>query len=183
MPKKTGIMATLAFQQRQQVSKQGLWWKILISIVVLTTVAVVCSRFPAEYGSGWYHQLKQPFFAPAYWMPFVLWTVVYILMGWTVGLLWQQNLKTTNPIDAIRAKNGLKLFGVHLIFNLSCPIILIGFQMPVLAFIDMLILLALIGVMIYRFSRFNRLASRLMIPYLIWIVYAAALNLAIIVLN
>src|SRR5699024_10398093 len=129
--------------KKQSYSTKGLWWKIVLSIVVLSSIAAVCSRFPAEHGSGWYHQLEQPFFAPAYWMPFVMWTLVYILMGAAVGLLWQQHVKSKDQAVAKRAKKGLQLFGVHLIFNLICPIILIGFRMPVVAFIDMLILLTL----------------------------------------
>jgi len=157
--------------------------KIILSVLILGTVAALCSRFPAQFGSGWYHQLRQPPFAPPYWLPFVMWTLVYILMGWSFGLIWHVAGKSKDPMVRKKARTGIFLFGVHLLFNLIFPIILIGLQRPRIAFVDMLILIVLIGILIRYFYPLNRTAAYLLIPYLLWILYAAALNLSIIILN
>ncbi len=164
-------------------STRKAWWKMIVSIIVLGGVGFVCSRYPTQHGSSWYHQLNQPFFAPPYWLPFVMWTLVYILMGCAIGIIWHYAAK--NPVEQTvkLAKKAIVLFVIHLVFNLIFPILLIGFEAPVVALVDILILIIFIGILIKKFLPINKIASRLLIPYLIWIFYATALNVAIIVLN
>lgn len=164
-------------------SRKEIRRKIISAIIILGLLAAIFSRFPAQSGSGWYHQLRQPFFAPPYWLPFVMWTLVYILMGSSLGLIWHIAQKSTNAIIRKKAKTGIGLFVIHLLFNLMFPILLIGLQRPRIALADMIILILLIGAMIRYFYSINRTASHLLIPYLIWILYAAALNISIIILN
>src|SRR5690625_7412893 len=62
-------------------SRKEIRRKIISAIIILGLLAAIFSRFPAQSGSGWYHQLHQPFFAPPYWLPFVMWTMFYIFFG------------------------------------------------------------------------------------------------------
>ena len=176
-------MQIQAGEQYIPSSKKEVYGKIIISVVVLGVVAAFCSRYPAQTGSGWYHQLRQPSFAPPYWLPFVMWTVVYILMGWSFGLIWHIARKSSQPGVRQKARKGILLFVVHLVFNLIFPVLLIGMQRPRVALADMTILIVLIVILIPRFYPLSRTASCLLIPYLLWILYAAALNVSIVVLN
>lgn len=163
--------------------KQGLWWRIIVSIAGLAVLAAIFSMYPTEHGNTWYHQLNQPFFAPAYWMPFVAWPLVYILMGSALGIMWQRHAKSPDPMERMYAKNGIVLFGIHLIFNLIFPFLLIGLQMPILSLVDICVLICFIFILVRFFKHVDHTASRLLIPYLLWIIYAASLNAAILVLN
>ncbi len=176
-------MRTRAIQPDSSFPKTGVWWKMIVSIFILGVVGFIFSRYPTEHGSGWYHQLRQPAFAPPYWLPFVMWTFVYILMGCSVGIIWQYAAKSSDIRILKRAKSGIVLFIVHLIFNLLFPLILIGFQLPLVSLIDILILMVFIVVLIWRFHRISPIASYLLVPYLIWVIYATMLNVSIIVLN
>ena len=164
-------------------SKNDVWKKIIITILLIAAVGSALSRFPSNDGIGWYHSLKQPFFAPAYWMPFVIWPIVYILMGSAAGIIWHIHSKTHNAIVKKKAKISLWIFAVHLVFNLLCPILLISLEAPKIALIDILILNIFIAILIFQFKKINQTASRLLIPYFIWIIYATALNIAIVALN
>lgn len=164
-------------------SKGKLWLRILISIGFLGGLAWLVSLFPAETGSSWYHDLKQPAFAPPYWLPFVMWTLVYVLLGTALGILWNQAETAKDQNLILKTVKGIFFFGIHLLFNLIFPIILIGLEMPVLSLIDILILIALIVALIFYLHPVNKTASLLLVPYLIWIIYAASLNVAILVLN
>src|SRR5699024_8805546 len=115
--------------------------------------------------------------------PFVMWPLVYVLMGCSFGILWHYAVKSRQPQMVKLAQKGIVLFIIHLVFNLVFPVIFIGFHLPVVAFIDILILIAFILTLIWFFKRINRTAAYLLIPYLFWIIYAAALNGAILVLN
>lgn len=165
------------------LSKKKAWWKMVTATVILGTLAYIFSRYPSQLGEGWYHQLQQPFFAPPYWLPFVMWSIVYILMGCSIGIIWHYAAKSPSPKTVNRAKKGIVLFGIHLLFNLIFPVILIGFHLPIIAFLDILLLIIFIIVLIWHFNPINRSAAYLLLPYLIWIIYASALNLAIIILN
>lgn len=169
--------------QEENLSKKNAWWKMLISIFVLGGVSYLCSRYPSQHGGEWYHQLKQPFFAPPYWLPFVMWSLVYILIGCSVGIIWHYAVKSRQSQLVKLAKKGIVLFIIHLIFNLIFPILLIGFHWPIVALIDILILIVFILILIKHFKRINLTAAYLLTPYLIWIIYATALDAAIIILN
>lgn len=164
-------------------TRREVWGKIILAVLILGSVAAVCSRFPTQHGSGWYHQLQQPLFAPPYWLPFVMWSLVYVLIGWSLGLIWHVAVKSRDPAVKKRAKKGVILFLIHLVFNLIFPVILIGMQRPVVALADITILIVWIIILIGYFRPINRTASLLLVPYLVWILYAASLNLAIIILN
>lgn len=164
-------------------SRKDIWKKIFISVSVLGLVSMLFSRFPAKSGDGWYHSLNQPAFAPAYWMPFVMWTLVYILIGISFAIVWDNFEKATTASDKDLARSGMLLFGAHMIFNWINPLLLIGLQWPKLALADMVILIGFIIALIFHFRKINKLATQLLIPYFIWILYAASLLVAIIVLN
>src|SRR5699024_3675399 len=176
-------MGIRVIQQHGSHSRKDIWWKMIVSIAILGLLGFIFSRYPAENGDGWYHQLELPYFAPPYWLPFVMWTLVYILMGCSVGIIWQYAAKSENTQLKSRAKKGLLFFGIHLLFNLFFPIILIGFHKPIIGLIDIVILLVFIVFLIRFFRPINRVASNLLIPYFLWILYATMLTVAIIVLN
>lgn len=176
-------MKTRENQQHLTKFGKGVWWKMVVSIFILGVVGFLFSRYPAQHGGGWYHQLRQPAFAPPYWLPFVMWTLVYILMGCSIGMVWHYALKSSNSRAIKISRQGIILFIIHLVFNLSFPIILIGFHLPVISLIDIIVLVLFILILIRIFYRINRVASFLLIPYLLWIIYAAMLNVAILVLN
>ena len=131
----------------------------------------------------WYKTLNQPFFAPPRWLPWVMWMIVYILMGGAIGIIWQIKAINRYPIITKFAKRGIIVFVLHFIFVFIYPTFLFGLHMPGLALADLIIILAFIVILIRHFFRLDRVAAYLLIPYFIWGLYAAALNIAIIILN
>ena len=176
-------MGIRVIQQHGSHSRKDIWWKMIVSIAILGLLGFIFSRYPAENGDGWYHQLELPYFAPPYWLPFVMWTLVYILMGCSVGIVWHHAVKSTGVRTLKLAKTRLVLFSIHLVFNLLFPLFLIGFHLPVISLIDIVILLLFIAVLIRYFYRIHPTASYLLLPYFFWILYATILNISIIVLN
>lgn len=176
-------MPTLSGPHNTSAFKKGLWWKIVISAVILTTLGLFFGRYCVAQNLDWYTNLRMPFFAPAAWLPKVLWIVVYILMGGSLGIIWHINAVKQYPIIKKFSKVSIIIFLIHLVFNYAYPTLLFGMGKPVLALINILILIAFVIVLIRRFFRLDRVAAFLLTPYLIWLVYATALNIAVIVLN
>ncbi len=98
------------------------------------------------------------------WIFPVVWSVLYILMGISSYLV-------RNDFTLI------KIYIVNLIVNLLWPIIFFSFKLKVLGFFWILLLILIVGYMIYRFYEKNRISAYLLIPYLLWLVFASVLNL------
>ena len=102
------------------------------------------------------------------WIFPVVWTILYILMGISSYLIYEE----TQEIP--------KIYIIQLIFNLLWSFIFFTFKLQTLAFFWILFLILLVIIMIRDFLSKNKLAGYLQIPYLIWLFIAAILNLIII---
>lgn len=98
------------------------------------------------------------------WLFPVVWSILYILMGISSYII-SDNKKLLN------------IYKINLIVNLLWPIIFFLFKLKVLAFFWILILILIVGYMIYKFYQENKLSSYLLIPYILWLVFASVLNL------
>lgn len=104
---------------------------------------------------------------PSFIFP-IVWTILYILMGVSSYLIYEE----TKEIP--------KIYTIQLIFNLLWSFVFFKFKLLTLAFIWILFLILLVIIMIKDFLSKNKLAGYLQIPYLIWLLVAAILNLIII---
>lgn len=137
--------------------------KIFIPLILGTIVGLIIM------GSMNYGELVKPDFAPPKIIFPIVWSILYLLMGITYYLIYEE-------------KNQ-KLFIIQLIFNLLWPIIFFSFHQYVGAFIWILILLILVKIMIHSVFKENKFAAYLQFPYLLWLVFATILNYSIMILN
>lgn len=163
--------------------KKGIFIRVLISILIFGCIGILSSRLAMINHENWYSTLNQPFFAPPRWLPWMLWSIVYILMGGAFGIIWQIKAINRYPIITKFARRGMVIFIIHFLFVFIYPTLLFGLHHPVFALVDLIIILIFIVILIRHFYRLDRLSSFLLIPYFIWCLYAAALNISIIVLN
>ena len=103
------------------------------------------------------------------WIFPVVWTILYILMGISSYIIYEK----TNEIP--------KIYTYQLVVNLLWSFIFFRFKLFTLAFIWILLLILLVIIMIKDFLSKNKTAGYLQIPYLIWLLIAAFLNLTFIV--
>jgi tryptophan-rich sensory protein len=163
--------------------KTGLWWKILISVIVCLGLGLLSGVSSMSEIQGWYADLNKPFCTPPNWLFGPVWSVLYVLIGGSFGLIWQVAAKGRYPIITKFAKQGLLLFGVHFLLNLVWTPVFFGLNNPAWGLAIILALLTMIILLIRHFFRLDRLSAFLMIPYLIWVSYATALNIGILILN
>lgn len=141
---------------------------ILIPIISGSIVGFIISGFMD------YNSLEKPAFAPPSILFPIVWTILYILMGISYGILKSNRLVNLNI---------KKIYYGQLIVNLLWPIAFFVFKARLFAFIWILLLVILIITMIYRFYLKNKIAGLLQIPYLAWSIFATYLNLFIYLLN
>lgn len=123
----------------------------------------------------WYAQLDKPPWNPPSRVFGPVWTALYVLMGVAAWLVWDRWRG--------QARAALTLFVVQLAFNAGWSAVFFGLQSPGLAFAEILVLWALIVATITMFWRRHASAGILLLPYLAWVTFAAALNFAIWRLN
>mgnify|MGYP001342496996 CR=1 FL=1 len=122
----------------------------------------------------WYSELVKSNFNPPDWVFAPVWTTLYLMMTFAIWFFWHSKNKDISTIY---------IYFIHVIFNTTWSVIFFGFHNIFLALINLIILISLIIILIFRFKRVNKVSSYLMIPYLLWSCYALFLNLNLYILN
>lgn len=149
---------------------------ILVSILLTFTAAGIGSYFTVPNIQSWYQMLQKPFFSPPNWLFGPVWTVLYLMMGVAFSLILNKNQ------DKNRSK-AIKLFLIQLIFNVLWSFAFFGLHSPLLGFLVIVVLWAMILFTMRVFLRINKTAGWLFVPYLLWVSFAMILNLAVVILN
>lgn len=176
-------------------------------IVILALFILLClgagavgGLFTADAISTWYPTLTKPSLNPPNWIFGPVWTILYILMGVSLYLVWRSGWKVVNPILVPKKKawnrwsarfwtgdwqkqNVIAIFAVQLILNALWSYLFFGLHLPGLAFFEILALWFAIIYTIVNFYRISKLAAWLLVPYIVWVSFASYLNYSIWVLN
>ena len=124
----------------------------------------------------WYSELSKPPFTPPSWVFGPVWTCLYVCIGLAAWSVWKVR-------GFRRAAIPLGLFAVQLLLNALWTPLFFGLQRPGLAFAEILVLWVMIAAAAWRFFKISRIAGWLMVPYLLWVAFAGALNFSIWRLN
>ena len=151
------------------MNNKKVWIKsILIPVILGGIVGLIISRFMD------YSTLNKPPLSPPGFIFGIVWTILYILMGISYGIL-----DTKNLID----EKINKTYYLQLIVNLIWPILFFVFKWRLFSAIWIILLVVLIIKMIIEFYKKNKLSAYLQIPYLLWTIFATYLNIGIYLLN
>ena len=151
--------------------------QLIISILICQSAGLIGSFFTTPAIPSWYATLQKPSFNPPSWIFGPVWLTLYTLMGIALFLVWQKRGEHR------LAKPAIILFLVHLVLNAIWSILFFGLQNPLLALIDIIILWLMIITLTYQFWQIRKSAAYLLLPYLLWVSFAAVLNFAIWRLN
>ncbi len=152
-----------------------------------TKLLIICLAVPLAVGglsaliSGGgmkaFEELTKPPLSPPGWLFPVVWTALYLLMGYSLYLVLTS--RSGNTVIGQSAA----LFGVQLFFNFFWSIFFFNFKLYFFAFGWLIVLWALIFTMTVSFYRASLTAALINIPYLLWVTFAGYLNLGIAILN
>lgn len=118
----------------------------------------------------------QPPLSPPAWLFPVVWTILYGLMGISAARVYLAE-------ESKQRSRGLNLFVVQLVFNFFWSLIFFNLQAYGFALFWLLLLWGLVALMILEFSKVDKAAAWLQVPYLIWLTFAAYLNAAVWIVN
>jgi len=142
---------------------------VLIGFILLAQSAgILGSLATVSNIDSWYEFLVKPALSPPNWVFGPVWTLLYTLMGIAAFLVWK-----SKKAGYVRA---LIFFGAHLIVNTAWTLIFFGEQNIGMGLAVIILLDLWIAALIWRFWRFSKTAAYLLIPYLLWALFATYLN-------
>lgn len=155
----------------------------LMTLMMQALMAVAVCFLAASAGNmltipnlDWYETLAKPGFTPPDSVFAPVWTVLYALMAVALFLVWRA------PEDENR-RLAFIWFGIQLVLNVAWSGAFFHLQSPALGFLVVMLLLGAIAITIAMFHRVSAWAALLLLPYLLWVAFAAVLNLAIWIAN
>lgn len=150
--------------------------KLVISIVIPLALGAIAGRFTAQAVPEWFALLNRPSFSPPNWLFGPVWTVLYILLGISLFLIWKQ-------IPSKERNKALWIFSIQMFLNFIWSFVFFYFNQIGLALIVIIGLWISIVFMLISFYKLKPLAAYLNIPYLLWVTFASVLNAAYFILN
>jgi len=148
------------------------WFKLIIAILICQLAGVFGSLFTSPSIETWYAQLEKPFFTPPSWAFGPVWITLYTLMGISLYLVWDK-----------KDKFAISIFGVQLVLNVLWSLLFFGLQNPFYGLVEIIALWFAILITIVKFYKIDKRAGIILIPYILWVSVAAALNYYILILN
>ena len=144
-------------------------FRLIASLIICQLAGVIGSVFTTPAISGWYASLEKPAFNPPNWIFAPVWIFLYLLMGVTLYILWQNLPKK-------EAKIALVFFAIQLVLNVLWSVVFFGLELPLLAFLEIIILWIFILLTMIKSSRVSKMPVYLLLPYILWVNFAAILN-------
>lgn len=151
--------------------------KIVLAVLVCLVIGFLSSLITQSSVNDWYITLNKPSFNPPNWLFAPVWTVLYIIMGIAAGVVWGKGF------HHIWVKTALYHFGFQLLLNALWSMVFFGLKNIMAALIVIIALLIAIALTIKWFNVVSKKAALLMIPYFLWVCFAALLNYKIWELN
>jgi len=152
-----------------------LWLVLILFFAVCLGVGGIASFFTARSVRDWYPQLRKPAGTPPGWLFGPVWTTLYALMAISAWLVWREYRRGALP--------ALLIFFAQLAMNVAWPGIFFGSRMPGVAFAEIVLLWLAIAFNMLIFYLLLPVAAYLLLPYWLWVAYAAYLNFGIWRLN
>ena len=152
-------------------------FKLLISLIVCQCAGIIGAIFTTPAISTWYVTLQKPVFTPPNWLFAPAWITLYLLMGIAASIIWAKGLSDR------KTRLALIIFLIQLALNVLWSVIFFGLESPLFGMIAILALWVAILLTMFRFFRISTPAGALLVPYIVWVTFAAILNISIFILN
>jgi translocator protein len=150
--------------------------QLLVSVGITFLASAIGSTATMNNISTWYSGLDKPFFTPPNWLFGPVWTILYLLIGVSLYLVWTARSDRSKVL-------AYAAYAVQLVLNTAWSIVFFGLHQ---VWGGLVVIGALITVTLYMLVQFRKhapLTTWLLIPYVAWISFAACLNLGIALLN
>lgn len=152
--------------------------KFIISILICQSAGFLGSIFTTPKIATWYQDIVKPSFNPPNYLFGPVWTILFVLMGISLYIIWTSKYK-----NKAYKKEVIIIFAIQLIINIFWSVLFFRLESPMLAFFEIIALWIAILATIIGFYKISKIASLILIPYILWVSFASVLNFFIWKLN
>lgn len=152
-------------------------WKPFIISLAIPLVVGALAGILSGGGMQSFEQMNQPPLSPPGWLFPIVWSALYLLMGYASYRVY------VSDADKTQKRNALILYGIQLFLNFLWPLVFFGLGWYLTAFWLLLLLWIAIFLTIRAFSAIDEQAGDLLLPYILWVSFAGYLNLSVYLLN
>ena len=145
-----------------------------IFAIITYSASFIGSLATFSYKEPWYSTLNKSVLTPPDWVFAPVWTTLYLFMTIAIWSAWHKNYKDLNIIY---------IYLMHLFFNTTWSIVFFVFHNIFAALINLIIIIGFIIILMIKYKKISNLSFILMIPYLLWCIYALTLNTSLYILN
>lgn len=146
------------------------------AVIICQGIGLIGSLFTTQKIPTWYATLVKPAFNPPSWLFGPVWICLYLLMGISLFLIFQEK-------ESCARTRALTLFGLQLVMNALWSFLFFGLESPLYGLIGIVLLLIAIILTMGASYRVSRLAAYLFIPYVCWVAFATIVNYFIYIMN
>lgn len=158
------------------MKQKHLWISLIAFILLCFSVEIFGSFWTKETVSTWYPRLSKPSWTPPDWIFGPVWSILYLMIAVAGWLIYRAEYSHARTVALI-------FYGLQLGMNFLWSFLFFSLRSPLLGLIDIVPLCIFIGLTIIKAWPVRPLASVLLIPYFIWVIYATTLNVGIWLLN
>ena len=151
------------------------WKKLIVCLLIPLAVGGLAALLSG--GMSDYRSFNQPPLSPPGWVFPVVWTILYLLMGYASYRV------LVSGAEPEKIRRALTFYGAQLALNFLWPIVFFGFELYLAAFFILIALWVLIFLTMRAFTKIDGKAADLLLPYLLWVTFAGYLNLGVYLLN
>ena len=147
---------------------------LILFFIITFSASFIGGFVTITFKEPWYSELLKSNYNPPDWIFAPVWTTLYFMMTIAIWIFWHSKNREIKTVY---------IYFIHIIFNTTWTIVFFGLHQIFLALVVLTILIFLIITLIIRFKRVNFVSYYLMIPYLLWCIYALFLNFNLMMLN
>ena len=151
--------------------------RLVVAVAIPLIAGFLGSVFTMPSIPTWYAAINKPAWNPPNWIFGPVWTILFILMGIALWLIWEKGL------DKIQVRTAVNIFSAQLVLNIVWSLLFFGLHSPFWAFIEIIALWLMILWTIIAFYRLDKTAGLILIPYILWVSFASFLNFTVMRLN
>ncbi len=153
------------------------FWKLVICIVLCEAVGLISGLLSQAEMSSWFATLNKPDWNPPSYLFGPVWTFLYLLMAISLWLVWKSDAPENQK------RNAQLIFALQLFLNFWWSILFFKLHSPLAALVDIVLMVVIIIITIFRFASISRTAAWLLVPYISWVCFATILNFTIWFMN
>ena len=147
---------------------------LILFFIITFSASFIGGLVSIIFREPWYSGLVKSNYNPPDWIFAPVWTTLYVMMTLAIWFFWHSNKRDINTVY---------IYFIHIVFNATWSVVFFGLHQIFLALVVLIILITFIIILIVRFKRVNFVSYYLMIPYLLWCLYALFLNYNLLILN